>query len=348
MRFRHCSISAIAVLLVFNIQAASCALPPDSSPQHVYWNAWQVHRANLDGTGSTQVVAPANPYASFLVDRVAGLLYGVDGLGLYSTNLNGTNPQTIYNFSSDFYNPDVALDPKRNHLYVNDEVQGAIYRINANGESPLQIIPPQSGPGGSAHIEEIDFDPIQDKLYWLQWPAAGGMQLRRSNLSGASIENLFSINANVSDFALDIGAGEVYWTQFGSFGGEGSVHRANLDGTNHQTLASGFWGAAGLALDIPGNKLYFSDHWTAGPTNYDGKIYTANLDGSNVQVLINLGSADSAKPYYVVLDSVFVPEPFTVALALPIAMLFAGTNRTRRSRRAIVSADSLGLRNLEK
>ena len=316
MRFHHCFANSIAALSFLCIASASFALPPDPNAEHVYWNAWQVHRANLDGTGSTPLANnPAAPYASFLVNRGAGLLYFVDGSHLGSADLNGTNEQTIYTFPSDFYNPDVALDPKRNQLYVNDEVQGTIYRVNTNGQSPLQIIPPQSGPGGTPHIEEIDVDPIQDKLYWTQWPAIGGMQFRRSNLDGTGIQNLFSVNTNVSDFALDIGAGKIYWTEFGAAAGQGSVHRSNLNGTSPETLAAGLWGVAGIALDLPRNKLYFSDHWTAGPTNYDGKIYTANLDGSNLQVLVNVGPADSQSPFYVVLDPLLVPEPSSILLA---------------------------------
>jgi hypothetical protein len=332
MRFHHCSINAIAALLLLSIKATSLARPPDPNPQHVYWGAWQIHRANLDGTGVTQVADPGGPYGSFLVNRAAGLLYIVDGYHLRSTNLDGTNEQTIYTFPGDFYNPDVALDASRNQLYVNDEVQGAIYRVAANGQNPLQIIPPQTGPGGTRHIEEIDFDPIQDKLYWTQWPSGSGMQFRRSDPNGTGIENLFSVNANVSDFALDIDAGKVYWTQFGSVAGQGSVHRANLNGTSHQTLVSGLWGVAGIALDIPRNKLYFSDHWTAGPTNYDGKIYTANLDGSNLQVLVNLGPADSAKPYYVVLDPLLVPEPASIILAFVATMILTVPRRSLRTR----------------
>ena len=335
MKAKHYAAVFVVALCALPVCNTTFAALPDPSPQHVYWGAWQIHRANLDGTGATQVADPGGPYGSFVVNRAAGLLYIADGGSLRSFNLSGVPQQTLYAFPSDFYNPDVALDPKRNQLYVNDEVNGAIYRVNANGQNPTQVIASQSAPGGPPHIEEIDIDPIQDKLYWTQWPSASGMQFRRSNLDGTGIQNLFSVNANVSDFALDIGAGKIYWTEFGSTPGAGSVRRANLNGTGQETVANGFWGVAGIALDIPANKLYFSDHWTAGPTNYDGKIYTANLDGSNRQVLLNLGPSDAAKPYYVVLDSLAVPEPSAAALVLMISAVLSAVRPARRARPAI-------------
>ena len=66
----------------------------------------------------------------------------------------------------------------------------------------------------------------------------------------------------------------IYWTDPGG----NKIQRANLDGSNKQTLATGV-GALGIALDVADNKMY----WTTG---LPGKIQRANLDGSNRQTLI--------------------------------------------------------------
>ena len=309
------------------IADTSFAAPPNRDPQHVYWGAWQIHRSNLDGSGVMQIADPGGPYSGMLVDRRAGLLYIVDGYHLRSTNLDGSNEQTVWTFPRDFYNGEAALDHTRGHLYLNDAQHGAIFRVNTNGQNAMELVPPLTGPGGVPIIDELALDLVNNKLYWTQWPTFSSVQFRRSNLDGSNIETLFTFNDRVGDFALDVDGGKIYWTEFGSFAGQGGVLRANLDGTHRETLVGGLWGVAGLALDIPGNKIYFSDHWTAGPTDYDGKIFVSSLDGSGLQVLHNLGPSNAAQPFYVVLDPLVVPEPSAFMLTLLPALLFVGRIR---------------------
>ena len=277
-----------------------------------------------------------HPYRGFLVNRAANKLYIVDGYNLRSTNLDGTNQQSLWTFPRVFYNGEAALDYKRGHLYLNDSQHGAIFRVNTNGQNPIELLPPLTSPSGLPIIDELALDLVHDKLYWTQWPTFSSVQFRRSNLDGSNIETLFSFPDRVGDFQLDVDGAKIYWTEFGSFAGQGSVRRANLNGTNQEVLVAGLYGVAGLAIDIPGNKMYFSDHWTAGPTNYDGKIYVANLNGTGLQVLHNRGPSDAAKPYYVVLDPLLVPEPSTVMLISLAAVMLLHPPRTLSSTRPTV------------
>ena len=70
---------------------------------------------------------------------------------------------------------------------------------------------------------------------------------------------------------------KMYWTT------DGRIQRANLDGTQVETLFAGEQASAGgygenLALDLAGGKMYW--------TNNDRGIYRANLDGSQVEALV--------------------------------------------------------------
>ena len=79
--------------------------------------------------------------------------------------------------------------------------------------------------------------------------------------------------------ALDISAGNMYWTE------SGRIRRANLDGTQVQDqipTAEALNFPTGIALDISGGKMYWTDSGT-------DKIQRANINGTNVQDLITTG-----------------------------------------------------------
>ena len=75
-------------------------------------------------------------------------------------------------------------------------------------------------------------------------------------------------------------------------GGIGKIQRANLDGSHIEDLVTGLeLSVNGLALDVAGNKMYWTDRGT-------NKIQCANLDGSNVQDLVT----GLPSPYDLALD----------------------------------------------
>ena len=61
------------------------------------------------------------------------------------------------------------------------------------------------------------------------------------------------------------------------------IQRANLDGSNIETLATGLNNVSGIALDADGGKIYWTD-WKSWR-----RIRRANLDGSNIETLIITG-----------------------------------------------------------
>ena len=67
----------------------------------------------------------------------------------------------------------------------------------------------------------------------------------------------------------------MYWADTGT----GQIQRANLDGTNVETLVQGVTSPTDIAVDVTGGKMY----WTNTEL---GQIQRANLDGTNVETLI--------------------------------------------------------------
>ena len=71
----------------------------------------------------------------------------------------------------------------------------------------------------------------------------------------------------------------MYWMEWDTSGTfwEGTIRRANLDGSNAETLPIDLNFPRDLALDVDRGHMYWTDQ--------EG-IHRANLDGSNIETLI--------------------------------------------------------------
>ena len=83
----------------------------------------------------------------------------------------------------------------------------------------------------------------------------------------------------------------MYWTE--STPADFMLQRANLDGTNLELLVTGLVNPSGIALDVAGGKIYWTDIGA-------GKIQRANLDGSAVEDILTVGAVFA--PLAVALD----------------------------------------------
>lgn len=89
-------------------------------------------------------------------------------------------------------------------------------------------------------------------------------------------------------------AEKIYWIENDPVDDSGVIRRADLDGSNAQDLVvlpAGAQAGAGLALDIPGGKMYWSEE-------LNGRIRRADLTGGNAETLLS----ERAHPWAVALD----------------------------------------------
>src|ERR1044071_660942 len=211
-----------------------------------------------------------------------------------------------------------ALGQKR--MYWSNSGFGTLERANLDGSSRAVILSGLSSPYA------IALDLVHNKIYWTE-PSAS--RLRRANLDGSSVETV-ATPATPEGVALDAAGGKIYWTRLddtvqyadldgsnvvttsmpgraidldlvngkmyvcgggGPLAGSG-VRRANLDGSNIETLVAAnseiqYW----IAVSPVAGKVLFN---SIG--NGNGRIVRMNLDGSNQEwsfIVDQFGNLDS-------------------------------------------------------
>ena len=130
-------------------------------------------------------------------------------------------------------------------------------------------------------VSEVDPDTLS--IYWTTGGTGFGTQkIQRANLDGSNIEDLVTQGHWLTDIALDVASGKIYWVDFG----EERIQRANLDGSNIEAIPKHKVGGLrpwSVALDVASGKMYWTDAGTGFGTQ---KIQRANLDGSNIEDLV--------------------------------------------------------------
>ena len=118
-----------------------------------------------------------------------------------------------------------------NLIYWASESAGTIQYGNLDGTGPVQTL--FSGEGAPCGVAT---NPAAGKIYWANF---GGNQIRAGNLDGTGAATLISAD-HPCGVAVDPAAGKIYWAEFVGVGtSAGTIRRANLDGSNPQTLVTG-------------------------------------------------------------------------------------------------------------
>ena len=91
----------------------------------------------------------------------------------------------------------------------------------------------------------------------------------------SDIEVLFSHLPEPIDLELDVANRVLYWTDRGDPPRGNTVNRVRINDANAapQILITHLMEGIGIALDVPGNRMFVTD--------FAGSVYSADLDGSN-------------------------------------------------------------------
>ena len=282
-------------------------LAVDPAGGKLYWTAnrsddsYIIQRANLDGSQVETV--SSSPNVEFVrhlaVDPIGGKLYwtvhpGTGSRGvIWRANLDGSQAETVFSSPDEVILRQLALDPTRGKLYWTVQTtsyQHIIQRANLNG-SQLETL--FSSPYS---VGQLTLDSTGGKLYWTSYTWTESQStIQRADLDGSHVETVFVIPDSVGrlpldqseQFALDSIGGKLYWTIRADGGSRGAIQRANLDGSQVETVfvpphVRPVTRLRRLALDSTGSKLYWAVERHVDPLY---TIQRANLDGSHVETI---------------------------------------------------------------
>ena len=243
----------------------------DSASEKIYWTErelGEIKRANLDGTNIEVVLTGLDWPRAIALDEANGRVYWTSFDRIQRADLDGTVVEDVLTDLEDLRA--IAIDPTTGTLYWSDVdpiwYESRISAASLDGHNPHDLVSLDSQP-----THEIVIDPLEGKIYW-----AAHNRIFRANLDGSSVEWLPTGYVDPAGITLDLAAGKMYWTEFGT----GDIRRANLDGTAVETvIAFALGDPMGIAFSPTLQKLYWAD-------NREDKIQRANLDGSLIENVI--------------------------------------------------------------
>ena len=257
-----------------------------------------------DGSNRTVIATDCPHPDGIVVDVEAGHVYWTN-MGIPSRNdgsieradLDGSNRRFVVAPGGTFTPKQLHLDMANGKLYWSDREGMRVTRSNLDGAQIETLI--QTGAGENDRHDQtrwcvgITVDPKQRQIYWTQKGAdnAGVGRILRAGIeipngetaaNRSDIEVLFDRLPEPIDLELDLEHRILYWTDRGNPPRGNTVNRAPVDakpGQNElQIVVSDLMEGIGIALDVPGNRLFATD--------LAGSLYVANLDGTDKRTLL--------------------------------------------------------------
>ena len=260
----------LAATLPVTVKTGQQVLVPDSQRPSMFWI--NTERDKIESLEPFDAVT--QQVTSLNVDTVGGKVYwserGSDGGTIKRANLDGTSTESLVTLPTTPQS--ITVDTVRKKLYWGDTFEGKIQSVDLNGENITTIIQFDD------IITHIAVDAEGAKLYW----ADSKLRIRRVNLDGTSIETPLTgwkSNRSLGVGGIAIADGKIYWTeQRNSSIVGGIIYRANLNGTNLETLATPQGTPTGVAVDTVNGKVYWA--------NSHGGIQRTDINGGEIENVV--------------------------------------------------------------
>jgi sugar lactone lactonase YvrE len=265
-------------------------------------NAGKIHSMSPDGADRKTIACDGRNPDGVVVDAEAGHVYwtnmGVPSLNdgsIERANLDGSYRTTIIPPGATHTPKQLHLDMKGRKIYWSDREGMRVMRSNLGGSDIETLIatgdPDQNRGEQWRWCVGIAVDPDGGKFYWTQKGAdnEGVGRILRANIdmpagetasNRSDVEVLFDQLPEPIDLELDLENRILYWTDRGNPPSGNTVNCAAIDEADAapQVLVSDLMEAIGIALDVRGNRMFFTD--------LAGSIYAADLDGTNRRTIL--------------------------------------------------------------
>ena len=215
----------------------------DVTNNKIYWTeqtsnrSGRLRRANINGANIELVTNLKSVPHGLTIDTVNKKLYLTNSWGkVQRLNFDGTGfqPDLVVNLTSP---SGVAVDAASGKIYWIEQTgnrSGRLQRANLDGTDVELVKELKSDPHG------LTVDTVNRKLYLTN----GWGKVQRMNLNGSKFEPNLIVNLDAPrGVAVDIAAKKVYWTE------QNRIRRANLNGSNIQTVASGLGSPVNIVLN---------------------------------------------------------------------------------------------------
>jgi hypothetical protein len=257
----------------------------------------RIHSMNPDGSDRKTIVTGGRLPDGIAVDVDSGHIYwtnmGVPNLNdgsIERADLDGSNRKVIVPQGVTHTPKQMHLDKHGGKLYWCDREGMRVMRANLDGSLVETLV--EAGRGDiDAHDQSrwcvgITVDSKCGKIYWTQkGPDNGGLgRIFRGNIeipmgespaARSDIEVLFDHLPEPIDLELDLANRVLYWTDRGDPPRGNTVNCVRIDDAKAepQVLITHLMEGIGIALDVPGNRMFVTD--------FAGSVYSADLDGKN-------------------------------------------------------------------
>jgi DNA-binding beta-propeller fold protein YncE len=194
---------------------------------------------NPDGTEPKALVSGLLEPWGLAVDSKNSKIYWGDDNGKVSrSNLDGSSVEAgIFTVDGGGIRA-IAIDSKNSKLYFFDVQHNSLYKSNLDGTNASVIL---DGYYGYA----IAVDEANGKIYFdAQTDDESVSALYRANLDGSSPTLVDNTQSRIFGIAIDSKNSKVYWTGRDTY----EIYKANLNGTNKETLASDLGVPRGIIL----------------------------------------------------------------------------------------------------
>ncbi len=256
----------------------------------------RIHSMNPDGSDRKTIVTNCHLPDGIVVDAEASHIYwtnmgipNLDDGSIERADLDGKNRRVIIPQGVTHTPKQIHLDNDGGKLYWSDREGMRVMRANLDGSQVETLVETGRGDKDTRDATRwcvgITIDPKLGKIYWTQkGPDNGGLgRISRANIdipkgespaSRSDIEVLFDRLPEPIDLELDLANRVLYWTDRGDPPRGNTVNRAPIDKrTAPEILITHLMEGIGIALDVPGNRMFVTD--------FSGSVYSADLDGKN-------------------------------------------------------------------
>ena len=262
----------LTAALPVTVKTGRQVLVPESEQPSMYWINAEAEKIEA----LPRFDAITNQVVSLFVDRMSGKVYWTEresngrGGTIKRSNLDGTSGEVLT--TQPTIPRYIAVDTVQKKLYWINAIDTKIQSANLNGENIKTVIQLDND------ITNFVIDTAGAKFYWTD----PQYRILRMNLDGTNMETLlrnWHTDLTRGMGGIAIADGKIYWTeQQVSDQISGKIHRANLNGTDHETLATLLGEPVGIAVDTEGNKVCW--------TNASGGIQRMDINGGEIENVV--------------------------------------------------------------